>query len=107
LYVFEEAYSNIYNGMDFGKALYMMKRGHKVARNGWNGKDMYISITEGHKGLEEEKCWNPNVRKTAKENSGAVDILPYILMKTANNKICIGWLASQTDLLENDWYVVE
>jgi len=72
--------------MNFGKAIEEMKKGNKLSRKGWNGKGMYLEIQ------------NPD------ENSKMT--LPYIWMKTAcNNKV--PWLASQTDILAEDWGVVE
>ena len=69
-------------GESFGWALEQIKRGMRVQRMGWNGKGMYIEI------------FNPN------ENSKMT--LPYIFMKTVDNNF-VPWLASQTDLLANDW----
>ena len=34
-------------------------------------------------------------------------VLPAIVMKTAENQFCVGWLASQTDMLSEDWYIVD
>ena len=39
--------------------------------------------------------------------SESVEVLPYILFKTADNKILMGWLASQTDILAEDWIILE
>lgn len=74
--------------MNFGQAIEEMKKGKKVARNGWNGKGMYIYITFGSQCDENRK------------------INPHIDMKAANDSIVIGWLGSQTDILAEDWYIV-
>lgn len=68
--------------MSFSEALEKLKKGKKVARSGWNGKGMYIKI------------YNP--APTEKMT------LPYIFMKTVGCDY-VPWLASQTDILSNDW----
>jgi hypothetical protein len=74
--------------MNFGAALEYLKSWAglgTVARDGWNGKGMWIGIVK------------PSL---------ASDMdLPYIYMKTADNKT-VPWLASQTDILSEDWVVV-
>ena len=94
--------------MNFGEALECAQNGVKVARKGWNGKDMWVSMTEGRTlDLEKHDIWTKNVRDVAVENGGKVVILPYLIMKTVDNKIVMGWLASQTDMLSDDWFVVD
>jgi len=82
--VFEKAYFQT-SGMTFGLAIEAMKMGSKVSRAGWNGKGMYLSY----------------VSKSVLPPS----YLPYIEMKTVDDKR-VPWLASQTDLLSEDWSVV-
>ena len=91
---FEEAYRE-YGSMNFGHALEMLKLGYRVARTGWNGKDMFIFLAKGED-LTSCIC--------GENMPSCVDC---ICMKTADDKICIGWLASQTDMLAEDWEVVE
>jgi len=67
---------------DFGYALRKLKRGCKVWRDGWNGKGMWIMLQIPH------------------ENSKMS--LPYIYMKTVKDQL-IPWVASQTDVLAEDW----
>lgn len=102
--VFDDAYNLTY-GMSFGLAIEAMKKGHKVSRSGWNGKDMWITISDNLNGkpLEADKFWNPHSRQAAIDNGGSMEVLPAIIMKTADSKILMGWLASQTDMLSNDW----
>ena len=81
--------------MNFGHALELLKRGEKVARKGWNGKGMFLFLATG--------------KQFESDNFG--DQLPEIVndvicMKTAQNTICIGWLASQADMLADDWEIV-
>lgn len=103
---FEAAYRKVTDGMTFGEAIAVMKVGHRVRRRGWNGKGMWIAISPGYIGLEADKVWNEHNKKAAIQNGGTIDILPYITMKTADNKIVCGWLASQTDMLAEDWEIV-
>ena len=83
------------NGVDFSRALLKLKDGRKVARSGWNGKGMWlIMASEGTFGQEGHVM-------------GVIgDLIPFIVMKTADDKF-VPWLASQTDLLADDWEVVE
>lgn len=81
--------------MNFGKALEALKEGKKVARKGWNGKGIYL------------KLQNPD------EHSKMT--LPYVYIVTTNlvtdnpdaPKGVVPWLASQTDMLAEDWVVLE
>ena len=76
--------------MDFGQALGAMESGYKVRRVGWNGKGMWISKSPG---AENVPFWNLHNREFAESNGGTADVLPCITMKTADNKILMGWLA--------------
>ena len=72
--------------MLFGLAIEAMKMGAKVAREGWNGKDMWISMTPGKVlDLEKDAIWTENIKNQAIKNGGTIEILPYISMKTADN----------------------
>jgi hypothetical protein len=92
--------------MDFGDALKALKNGKRIARAGWNGKGMWLCLGQGHAGLEAEKFWNPHTRAFAEQNGGTAPVLPYIIMKTAAGEILMGWLASQTDMLAEDWQIL-
>lgn len=92
--------------MDFSKALELMKLGARVARAGWNGKDMWICLGDGGV-TEAEKFWNTHTKAFAEKQPGQrAEVLPYFVMKTADDKILMGWLASQTDLLAEDWVLL-
>ena len=80
--------------MNFGKAIEALKEGKKVAREGWNGKGMYLKLIRGE---QLEKCFDP-------DSAPCVDS---ICMKTAQDTVVVGWLASQTDMLSEDWVIVE
>lgn len=85
----------------FGEAIRRMKQGHRVARKGWNGKGMWLGLVAGSNyviqmpvGAEEDTA------------EGEVKgLLPWIGMKTADDKF-VPWLASQTDVLAEDWVIV-
>lgn len=97
--VFEEVYRE-YDNMTFGLAIEAIKNGHKVARNGWNGKNMFIFLANT---IEFETKADLS---SCEQLSGELT-LPSIIMKTANDKFVVGWLASQTDMLAEDWTIVE
>lgn len=104
--IFEDAYRES-GGIPFSVALEFMKKGYKVARKGWNGKGMWIALGKGST-IHADNFWNPHTRAFAKTQlceEATVD--DYIIMKTAGNTICMGWLASQADMLAEDWEIVE
>lgn len=87
-------------GKDFGWALKSLKDGKLVCRSGWNGKGMWLAM---QKGYPEGVKANKNSAEAYKIKEGDIIIvLPYIVMKTADNKF-VPWLASQTDVLAEDW----
>lgn len=81
--------------MDFGQALAALKAGKKIARSGWNGNGMWIMLIKG---------WTVDV-EYATALHGLLPI-PWIGMKTATDDF-VPWLASQTDVLAEDWMVIE
>lgn len=83
--VFEEAYQPM-NALSFGHAIRVLKDGKRVARAGWNGKNMWLAL----------QVPNEQSKMT----------LPYIYMCTAQGDL-VPWLASQTDVLADDWQLVE
>jgi hypothetical protein len=94
--------------MNFGEALEQAKKGERIARTGWNGKNMWVAMNRGSKlDLDIHSIRPICVKNVAIENGGTVEILPYLIMKTVDDKMVMGWLASQTDMLANDWFVVE
>jgi hypothetical protein len=95
--------------MSFGHAIEAMKLGHKVARQGWNGKDMWIVLSgyNGPRSIPHENFWSYHASEFARNNGGRATVLPCFIMKTATGEILMGWLASQTDMLADDWMVLE
>ena len=94
--IFEEAYRRIDN-LTFGLAIEALKKGYKVARKGWNGKNMWLRYIEPY---------NNNQYHVAELVDLDGTLLPYIAMKTADNGL-VPWLASQTDVLAEDWIIIE
>lgn len=101
---FDEAYQTL-DAMSFGHALECLKHLKRVSRAGWNGKGMWLTLSPGGI-VPAAQLWAPNNAEFATAQGGTAEVLPYITMKTADNKI-VPWLASQTDVLANDWGVVE
>jgi len=81
--------------MNFGQAIEELKAGKLVAREGWNGKGMWIAIgvTTGIQRLNLVKFDVDFIR-------------PCLVMRDAQGLLVPGWLASQTDILADDWVVV-
>ena len=92
--VFQAAYRSI-GSMTFGLAIEALKLGKKVARSGWNGKGIHIElqVPDAHSKMSH----------------------PYIFIDTTGlqtenpdaPKSRVPWLASQTDMLAEDWQIVE
>jgi len=72
--------------MDFGDAIVALKQGKRVSRTGWNGKGMWLELQV--------------------PDAGSKMTLPYVYMKTAQDDL-VPWLASQTDVLAEDWGIAE
>lgn len=71
---------------DFSTALGFLRKGEKAARVGWNGKDMFIEL------------------QSPDENSKMT--LPYLYIRCVDGNL-VPWLASQTDLLSEDWFIID
>lgn len=83
--------------MTFGEAIEALKQGKQVRRSGWNGKGMHLYL---------EDAFSMPIRGGVYK--GAVrEYEPVICMFTAQHKHQPGWLASQADMLANDWQLVD
>ena len=82
--------------VSFGDAIEAAKQGQVIARSGWNGKNMYLFYVHPEQ-------WSYQVKPTICNNHSR---LPFIAMCTATGAV-VPWLASQTDVLANDWTVLE
>jgi hypothetical protein len=96
--VFDDAYHNVHESLPFGLALELAKQGHSITRKGWNGKGLKVSVQQPTEGSDMS--------------------LPYLYMQYPSTPASdsapkshinakVPWLASQTDILSSDWYVVE
>lgn len=86
--------------MDFSDALEVIKQGGKVARAGWNGKGMFVFLVPGSQ-FTVNRAPLLGIYPAGTE----VRYHAHIDMRTADGQI-VPWLASQTDLLANDWVTV-
>lgn len=86
--------------VNFSDALALVKIGHKIARDGWNGKGMYVVFQPGY---PDGIAINRNTAEATGIKEGTVcSFRPYLMMFTAQGDF-VPWVASQTDLLATDW----
>lgn len=110
------------SNLDFGAALAALKAGKRVQRAGWNGKGAWLALTEGTvipgpavavpDGMSTALVPGPTLRGSARilalaECPSEIRIGSHIDMRAADGSLAIGWLASQTDMLADDWRVLE
>ena len=84
--------------MDFGLALKALKEGYKVSRNGWNGKGQYLELATN------VSYKNPQGKIINADHSTMGN---KAIAFVGTSGVQLGWLASQADMLSEDWYVVE
>lgn len=89
--------------MNFGAAIEALKQGKRVARTGWNGKGMFVYLT---KGVDVTQARDNALDEIIRVN-GFCKINSHIDMKAADDSIVCGWLASQTDMLSEDWIEIQ
>lgn len=110
------------NCLTFGEAISALKFGKRVRRAGWNGKGMWLALTEGTvipgsavavpDGMSTALVPGPTLRGAARilalaECPNEIRIGAHIDMRAADGSLVIGWLASQTDMLAEDWEIIE
>ena len=88
--------------MDFGDAIRALKEGQCVARRGWNGPSMFLYLVPGSR--FSASLARPPLSELVPKDS-MIDYRPHIDMKTAQGDH-VPWLASQSDVLEEDWEIV-
>jgi hypothetical protein len=92
--------------MDFSDALDVMKYdGYKVARSGWNGKEMFIYLVRQTL-VDKEFLRNEASIMPICDDTGTAHFNAHIDMKTADGSVTIGWVPSQVDMLADDWEIV-
>ena len=104
---FDNAHQDVTKGVSFGHAVELLKGGHRVAREGWNGKGMWLTMVYPDDGANVP----PRPAYAVYAVAGIVDdatngCLPWIGMKTADNKF-VPWLASHTYVLAEDWVITD
>ena len=105
-----DAVSRPIDGMTFGMAIEAMKRGKKVSRRGWNGKGMFLWL-KPQVNIQAEWCKDEKLKTLVEANGGEIIGLGTVCMythdSTGRKAILTGWLASQSDMLYEDWMIVE
>ena len=94
--VFEEAYRPA-NGMSFGLAIEAAKKGKKIARAGWNGKSQYVELAYGISYVN-------SAAEVVNVNHDNIGNKAFAFVGTSG--VQMGWLASQADMLADDWHIV-
>ena len=84
--------------MNFGKAIELLKEGKKVQREGWNGKNQYIELASNISYINPEG-------ETINAEHNAIGNRAIAFVGTSG--VQLGWLASQADMLAEDWRIVE
>lgn len=114
--------------MNFGKAIEALKEGKRAARDGWNGKGMFIfmrpadeiridvvvnnvkSLPKSVKDYYAQDITTGDggqLRPESIDENDTVKFTAYLCLKAADGTIVNGWLASQSDMLSEDWTVLE
>ena len=113
------------SNLNFGQAIEALKQGKRVAREGWNGKGMFIFerpadeleigfIIDKVKSLPQsvkdffQHTVNSSANDETKQYLSSVKVKfgAYLCMYAADGSIVNGWLASQTDILAEDWVIL-
>ena len=95
--VFEEAYRPC-GAMNFGLALEAAKKGKRISRRGWNGKGQYVELATGI-------AYKNSAGEIVNVDHAAIGNAALAFVGTSG--VQLGWLASQADMLADDWYIVE
>ncbi len=80
--------------ISFGMAIGFVKDGYKIQRKGWNGKEQYVELAT-----------RLSYKNAAGEiiNAEHLDVGSQALAFIGTRGVQVGWLASQSDMLANDW----
>ncbi len=118
---------NMQKELNFGQALEAVKQGKLIAREGWNGKGMFVfmrpsdvinveTIINNIKSISQtlKNYYKSRFAHTIDEEADVqspkdikVTFTAYLCMLAADGSIVNGWLASQTDMLANDWCILD
>lgn len=91
--------------MEFGEALTALFNGQRVARKGWNGKNMWLYFVRDSL-VDQENLVNEASQMPIAGDSGVVVFNGHIDMKTADGSITVGWAPSQPDMQAKDWHIL-
>ena len=92
---------------DIGWAVRQAKLGKRVARRGWNAAGQWVTFSPGTENVPADRFWAPANRAYAEENGGKASVFSAMTLKNAQGMIVMGWVPSVTDLLMQDWEIVE
>lgn len=119
---FEKQTDRIGYTLNFGDAIKALKEGKMVARKGWNGKGMFVFMRPADeilvplvvnqvkslpKSVKDHFYFNSNPNVPLLEQTETIKFTSYLCMKASDGSIVNGWLASQTDILAEDWEIVK
>lgn len=90
-----------YEYRDFGWALNNLRNAKKVAREGWNGKGMFIYYVSSDKYIAKTE-----IAKSFADDNGLVEYNAYIAIKNVNGTVST-WVPSINDCLSEDWIVIK
>ncbi len=105
--------------MKFSEALDAVKQGKRISREGWNGKDMFVFMRPsdnipvatllGLKSLSNKvkDYFELKYQPITETKNPLIKFTAYLCMKASDDSIVNGWLASQTDMLSDDWVVLD
>jgi hypothetical protein len=109
------------NKLTYGEALEAVKQGKLISREGWNGKGMFVFmrpsdslnisfLIEKVKSLPDSlKVFflrKEELKEPSEQGLEQIKFTAYLCMYAADGSIVNGWLASQTDMLSNDWCIL-
>ena len=93
--------------LDFGRAIKLARNGSLIAREGWNGKQMFVYYEPARPAFPTGNLGSVHAARYFHEiEASQCFVQGHFVMKTAGDEIQPGWLASQSDMLANDWMVV-
>ena len=91
-------------GMTFGEAIQLAKMGKRIARKGWNGKNMSVAYQKGYP--DGIPCNENTAKAWGMEVGELFKCRPYLQLRCSDGSFQM-WTASQSDILADDWYIVE
>ena len=90
--------------MNFGLAIEAAKKGYKISRKGWNGKEMFVAYQKGYpEGIE---CNKQTTKAWGLKDGDLFIIRPYLQLKTADGSLAM-WSPSGSDALAEDWEIIK